>query len=100
MRAMREAVEGAPREDSSVEAHGAKRPSELGHPNVPFPEQREQKTERNYSDGVTLEYAEQTIVLSLVCLRRPRFPLGGYVDPEVDVAARTVLAAPGPRGGH
>ncbi len=71
------------------------RPSELGHSSVPFPEQREQKTDRNYYDGVTIEYAEQTTTLSLICLRRLRFPLEGKVDPEVEAAARTALAVLG-----
>jgi CRISPR-associated protein Csb1 len=74
---------------------GGVRPSELGHSSVPFPEQRDRKTEQNYYDGVTVEYAEQTTTLSLICLRRLRFPVDGRVDPEVDVAARTTLAALG-----
>jgi CRISPR-associated protein Csb1 len=74
---------------------GGVRPSERGHSSVPFPEQRERKTEDNYYDGVTIEYAVQTTTLSLICLRRLRFPLGGKTDPDVDVAARTVLAALG-----
>lgn len=43
--------------------------------------------------GVTISYAEQTITLSLVGLRRLRFPLNGRYDNRVDDAARTVLAA-------
>jgi CRISPR-associated protein Csb1 len=74
---------------------GGVRPSEINHSSVPFPEQRERKTENNYYDGVTIEYAEQTTTLSLICLRRLRFPLDGRSDPEVDVAARTTLAALG-----
>jgi CRISPR-associated protein Csb1 len=74
---------------------GAVRPSEINHSSVPFPEQRDRKTEENYYDGVTIDYAEQTTTLSLICLRRLRFPLNSRTDPEVDVAARTVLAALG-----
>lgn len=74
---------------------GAVRPSEINHSSVPFPEQRERKAEQNYYDGVTIEYAEQTTTLSLICLRRLRFPLDGRPDPAVDVAARTTLAALG-----
>jgi len=70
-------------------------PSEVGHSSVPFPKQRDKKTDENYFDGATIEYAEQTTTLSLICLRRLRFPLNGSVDPDVDVAARTVLAALG-----
>lgn len=75
--------------------NGAVRPSEINHSSVPFPEQRDRKTEANYYNGVTIEYAEQTTTLSLICLRRLRFPLEGKVDPDVDVAARTTLAALG-----
>lgn len=51
--------------------------------------------------GVTIEYAEQTIVLSLPALRRLRFPLEGQdwepsdEQRSRDYAARTVLAALG-----
>jgi CRISPR-associated protein Csb1 len=45
--------------------------------------------------GVTIEYAEQVTTLSLIVLRRLRFPLNGTSKPETDVAARTVLAALG-----
>lgn len=47
--------------------------------------------------GFTLSHAKQTTVLSLVTLRRLRFPLNGGLDsdPEVDSAARVVLAALG-----
>jgi CRISPR-associated protein Csb1 len=62
------------------------RPSEINHSSVPF---------ESPNSGVTIEYAEQTTTLSLICLRRLRFPLDGRTDPEVDVAARTVLAALG-----
>ncbi|MDQ7828650.1 MAG: type I-U CRISPR-associated RAMP protein Csb1/Cas7u [Armatimonadota bacterium] len=72
------------------------RPSKLGLASVPFPKQTDQKTRENYYDGVTIEYAEQTTTLSLICLRRLRFPLNGQPpQDEVDVAARTVLAALG-----
>jgi CRISPR-associated protein Csb1 len=45
--------------------------------------------------GVTIDYAEQTTTLSLICLRRLRFPVDGKTSLEADVAARTVLAALG-----
>lgn len=73
---------------------GAVRPSKVNHSNVPFPEQREKKTESNYYDGVTIEYAEQTTTLSLICLRRLRFPVSRASNAG-DEAARTVLAAMG-----
>ena len=66
---------------------GAQRPSELGLSSVPFDSE---------NAGVTIEYAEQTTSLSLICLRRLRFPLDGAAPKQdVDVAARTVLAALG-----
>jgi len=45
--------------------------------------------------GVTIDRAEQTVVLSLPALRRLRFPINGALDPKVDESARTVLAALG-----
>lgn len=45
--------------------------------------------------GVTVEYAEQTTTLSLICLRRLRFPLDGKTSATIDQAARTVLTALG-----
>jgi CRISPR-associated protein Csb1 len=45
--------------------------------------------------GVTVAYAEQQTVFSLAALRRLRFPLNGAIEPETDLAARTVLAALG-----
>jgi CRISPR-associated protein Csb1 len=65
---------------------GGVRPSEINHSSVPFD---------IANSGLTVEYAEQTTTLSLICLRRLRFPLDGRVDPEVDAAARATLAALG-----
>lgn len=45
--------------------------------------------------GVTIQRAEQTVVLSLPALRRLRFPIDDKFKAEVDQAARTVLAALG-----
>ena len=46
--------------------------------------------------GVTVEYAEQVTTLSLICLRRLRFPINGArTDSAVDAAGRAVLAALG-----
>ena len=71
---------------ADASAKGAVSPSEVNHSSVPY--------ERDGS-GFTIEYAEQTTTLSLICLRRLRFPVGGKVSPEADLAARTVLAALG-----
>ncbi len=86
-------------------AKGAVPPSKVNHSSVPFPEQRTEKTDENHYAGVTLEYAEQITTLSLIVLRRLRFPLERKEDEkdeeycrrctEADVAARTVLAALG-----
>ncbi|MDR5683795.1 MAG: type I-U CRISPR-associated RAMP protein Csb1/Cas7u [Armatimonadota bacterium] len=66
---------------------GAVQPSKLGLSSVPF---------ELPNSGLTIEYAEQTTTLSLIALRRLRFPLDGQPPRgETDVAARTVLAALG-----
>jgi CRISPR-associated protein Csb1 len=70
-------------------------PSEVNHSSVPFPKQREKKTDENYYDGVTIEYAEQVTTLSLICLRRLCFPVNGSRNDATDATARTVLAALG-----
>jgi CRISPR-associated protein Csb1 len=70
-------------------------PSEVNHSSVPFPKHRDGKTEKNTYDGATIEYAEQTTTLSLICLRRLRFPIDGSLKPTADAAARTLLAALG-----
>lgn len=76
-------------------AKGVVVPSKINHGSVPFPEVRDRKTDENRYSGVTIEYAEQTTTLSLICLRRLRFPMDGKTSVEADLAARTVLAALG-----
>ena len=80
---------------ADADAKGSVAPSEINHGNVPFPTVRDRKTDDNYHSGVTIKYAEQTTTLSLICLRRLRFPINGEASAEVDAAARTVLAALG-----
>lgn len=80
---------------NAKEVKGAVSPSEVNHSSVPFPKDRKEKTENNLYAGVTIEYAEQTTTLSLICLRRLRFPIDGKASVEADSAARTVLAALG-----
>lgn len=80
---------------ASADAKKAVAPSEVNHSSIPFPKQREQKNADNHYDGVTIEHAQQTTTLSLICLRRLRFPVDGAQNPDADVAARTVLAALG-----
>lgn len=64
------------------------KPSEANHGNV---------TPSISDGGFTIDYAEQTTVLSLPALRRLRFPAksGEKSTPEGDLAARTYLAAIG-----
>jgi CRISPR-associated protein Csb1 len=64
------------------------KPSEANHGNV---------TPTKSDGGFTLDYAEQTTVLSLPALRRLRFPAaaGEKSTPAGDAAARTYLAALG-----
>lgn len=76
-------------------AKGTVAPSKINHSSVPFPEVRDRKTDDNRFAGVTIEYAEQTTTLSLICLRRLRFPIEGKPNADGDAAARTVLAALG-----
>jgi CRISPR-associated protein Csb1 len=71
------------------------RPSEANHGNVtPTISERDRQGEF-LGGGVTIDYAEQSIVLSLPALRRLRFPVNGQYDRRADEAARTVLAALG-----
>lgn len=87
-------------------------PSAVNHSSVPFPKVRDKKTDDNNYSGVTIEYAEQITTLSLICLRRLRFPVrrngspSAKADPiaenepneeaeKKNIAARTVLAALG-----
>lgn len=71
------------------------RPSEKNHSNVIFPKAGEGKDKEGnlLKGGVTIAYATQTWVLSLPALRRLRFPVSGITTPDIDEAARTVLAA-------
>jgi CRISPR-associated protein Csb1 len=78
------------------------RPSEANHGNVtPSLSDTDKKTGEFLAGGVTIEFADQVIVISLPVLRRLRFPLPGEAwkpTPEQharDRAARTVLVALG-----
>jgi CRISPR-associated protein Csb1 len=64
------------------------KPSEVNHSNIP---------PQIAPGGITIGNAMQTTVLSLVAIRRLRFPLNGRngSDPQVDVRARAVIAALG-----
>lgn len=90
---MRAAAKVIKKADGSYEVAGEKAkdgvsPSEVNHGNIP-----PDITKPGGAGGATLDYAEQTIVLSLPALRKLRFPVDGKTSPERDAAARTVLAA-------
>lgn len=87
---MRAAAKVIKKPDGSYELAGDKAkdgvsPSEVNHGNI--------RPDVNAVGGATLDYAEQTVVLSLPALRKLRFPVAGKTTPERDAAARTVLAA-------
>ena len=77
-------------------------PSKANHSNIP-PTLSDMKADPlgdgnvYLAGGVTIQYAEQTTVLSLPALRRLRFPLGSdsKTDAETNLAAQAVLAAIG-----
>ena len=88
---MRAAAKVIKKTDGSYELAGEKAkdavsPSEVNHGNI-LPV----ITKSGEAGGVTLDYAEQTVVLSLPALRKLRFPVDGKTTLERDVAARTVL---------
>jgi len=76
---------------SSKEIPDEGRPSKANHGNV-TPSLKNEKGELNHG-GITMAYAQQSVVISLPALRRLSFPVTG--QPNTDHAARTVLAALG-----
>lgn len=90
---MRAAAKVIKKTDGSYELAGDKAkdgvsPSEVNHGNIP-----PDITKPGGAGGATVDYAEQTVVLSLPALRKLRFPVDGKTTAERDAAARTVLAA-------
>jgi CRISPR-associated protein Csb1 len=71
-----------------AKAKGVLSPAEINHGSVPFDAD---------NGGVTIDYAEQTTTLSLIALRRLRFPKEekSAATAEANTAARTLLAACG-----
>lgn len=65
---------------------GSKAPSEINHGSVPF---------HTSNAGTTIDYAEQITTLSLIALRRLKFPVNGIHNSEQDAAAHVVLVALG-----
>lgn len=85
-------------ENSKPKLWGKKgKPSEVNHGNVmPSLSDLDPRTGRPLAGGVTVAFAEQTVVLSLPALRRLRFPNGdGESDPKRVRGAHVVLAALG-----
>lgn len=71
---------------ADAKAKGAESPSAVNHSSVPFDSD---------NAGTTIEYGEQLTTLSLIVLRRLRFPANGRSSSEIDAAGRAVLAALG-----
>lgn len=92
---VRKNADGSWEVSDDPKAKGVVAPSEINHSSVPYPKRRDQKSDDNYYAGATVEYADQTTTLSLICLRRLRFPINGSPSAATDQAARTVLAALG-----
>jgi CRISPR-associated protein Csb1 len=67
---------------ASDKAANAVSPSEVNHSSVPFPKQRDQKTDKNLYSGTTIEHAEQLTTLSLIALRKLRFPIPEHIEKE------------------
>ncbi|TVR49118.1 MAG: type I-U CRISPR-associated protein Cas7, partial [Planctomycetota bacterium] len=68
------------------------KPSEINHGNV-TPSLKNEKNQPHHG-GATMDYAQQSVVISLPALRRLRFPDGeGQVTSQRDDAARTALSA-------
>ena len=60
------------------------KPSEINHSNI-----RPSLTQL----GISVDYLQHTLVISMAALRRLRFPVGGRVSGEIDAHAQATLAA-------
>lgn len=75
---------------------GGVSPSKINHSSVPFPEKRDNKSDENRYAGVTIDHAEQLTTISLIALRRLRFPVKDKAkQAAANTAAQTVLTALG-----
>ncbi len=72
---------------------GTKNPSKVGHSNIIARVKQDGEEISVWKQGVTVDHALHTVVISLPTLRRLRFPMDGKTHPERDAAARTLLAA-------
>ncbi|MCP5550142.1 MAG: type I-U CRISPR-associated protein Cas7 [Akkermansiaceae bacterium] len=79
----------------SVDYHLHSGPDEFRVRNSSKADSQPAKEGQVAAGGVTIEYAEQVTTLSLICLRRLRFPVDGEQDSARDNAARAVLTALG-----
>lgn len=74
-------------EVAAKESKGTVQASEINHGNIP--------PTINDVGGITCDYCEHSLTLSLPALRRLRFPIDGQWSPEADNAGRTLLASIG-----
>jgi CRISPR-associated protein Csb1 len=70
----------------------SKKPSELGLGNI-TPGIEKNKEGEKIRGGVTIDYAQQTMVISMPAIRRLHFPLQDGEKQEVNIIARSLLAA-------
>jgi len=70
----------------------SKKPSELGLGNI-LPAIEKNEEEDKIRGGVTISYAQQTMVISMPAIRRLHFPLQDGENPEVNNVARSLLVA-------
>lgn len=107
IRAAVKVLKGADKNWSLATANSAtaESPSAINHSSVPFPKQRDEKTDKNLYAGATIEYAEQTTTISLIALRRLGLGVSKRENEKEEAftsrakkaedAGRTVLAALG-----
>ncbi|MGC8516025.1 MAG: type I-G CRISPR-associated RAMP protein Csb1/Cas7g [Thermoplasmata archaeon] len=69
------------------------KPSELGLGNIAPGIEKGNKNGEEIRGGVTIDYAQQTMVISLPAIRRLHFPLSGEEDSNVNLVARSLLAS-------
>ena len=80
-------ADGSWRVADDPKKRGVLRPSEINHGSVPF---------ESDNSGVTIEFAEQITTLSLIAIRRLRFPVNGKpAKPAANAAGHAVLTALG-----
>lgn len=73
-----------PKEDSKAKEPKALKPSEINHSNIRPSVQ---------PLGVSVDYLQHTLVISMAALRRLHFPVSGKTSGEIDAHAQATLAA-------